>query len=119
MCSPSCFQFVAYLPPFLPTASIRPPAAAGVFTQPNAVQYVLTAFDEAIARGDIPSDSVTQELLEGYLSGFGRKFYGVEDNSERIIVRRDGAVIPQSVKGEGVEVVPFRRGTKTWSVEWV
>lgn len=94
--------------------------AAGVFTQPYAVPYVLTALEEAIERGDIDEKAVTQELLEGFLGGFGRKFYGVDDGkTERIVVEKKGEIVADSIKGEGIEVVPFRKGKNTWSVRWL
>lgn len=93
--------------------------AAGVFTQPYAVPYVLTALEEAVARGDVEDGQVTQELLAGFLSGFGRRFYGVEGPEERIVVEKRGEVVAESFKGDGLEVVPFRKGRDTWSVRWV
>lgn len=93
--------------------------AAGVFTQPYAVAYVLDALEEAVARGDVEDGQVTQELLEGFLGGFGRKFYGVETSAEKIVVEKKGEVVVESINGEGVEVVPFRKGKNTWSVSWV
>lgn len=93
--------------------------AAGVFTQPYAVAYVLTALEEAVARGDIEEAQVTQELLEGFLGGFGRRFYGVEEPKERIVAEKKDEVVVESIKGEGIEVVPFRKGKPTWSVRWV
>lgn len=93
--------------------------AAGVFTQPYAVPYVLAALEEAVARGDVGADQVTQELLEGFLGGFGRRFYGVAPTDERIVVEKKGEVVAESVKGDGLEVVPFRKGKETWSVRWV
>jgi len=55
----------------------------------------------------------------GFLGGHGRKFYGIADSSnDRIVLRKGGAVIQESFKGDGVEVVPFRRGQSTWSIEW-
>lgn len=80
---------------------------------------MLDALEEAIERGVITSDEVTEEILLDFLGGHGRRFYGIEDGSkERIVLRRGGAVVQQSVKGEGVEVVSFRRGKSTWSLEW-
>lgn len=97
--------------------------AAGVFTQPYAVPYVLAALEEAVARGDVAAGQVTQELLEGFLGGFGRRFYGVEaatKEEERIVVEKRGEVVAESVRGDGgLEVVPFRKGKETWSVRWV
>lgn len=94
--------------------------AAGVFTQPYAVAYVFTALEEAIARGDVKEEQVTQELFEGFLGGFGRKFYGVEASTERIVVEKKSEVVVDSINGDGgIEVVPFRKGRDTWSVNWV
>ena len=71
-------------------------------------------------RGDIKDEDVTQELLEGFLGGFGRKFYGVEDGSgQKIVLKKGDEVVMESVKGEGVQVVPFRSGLPSWSCEWL
>lgn len=93
-------------------------AAAGVFTQPFACQYVLSSLEEAIERGDIKDEQVTEELLRGFLSEWGRDFYGVEKAAKNILVKKGNATIPESIKDAGVEVVPFRKGETTWSVEW-
>ena len=93
--------------------------AAGVFTQPYCVPYVFTALEEAVERGDINEENITQELLEGFLGGFGRKFYGIESSEERIRVSKGDEIIVDSFKGEGLEVVPFRKGKTTWSVHWL
>lgn len=93
--------------------------SAGVFTQPFCTQLVFNAFEEAIIRKIITEDEVTEEILVGFLGGWGRRFYGITDSSnEKIIVRKRNQVIQESFKGDGVEVVPFRRGQSTWSVEW-
>jgi dihydroorotase len=92
--------------------------AAGVFTQPYAVGYVLSALEHGIARGDIQESEVTQEVLEGFLGGWGRKFYSVLESEKRIVVNRNGATVVDRIRGAGVEVVPFRRGEKMWSIEW-
>ncbi|EAQ85775.1 hypothetical protein CHGG_07028 [Chaetomium globosum CBS 148.51] len=93
--------------------------AAGVFTQPYALGYVLTALEEAIARGDIPADSVTEDALKGFLSEYGRQFYGVAPATRQIRLTRDGARVEESLRGDGVEIVPFRAGELTWGVEWL
>ncbi|KAF7519713.1 hypothetical protein G7054_g13000 [Neopestalotiopsis clavispora] len=93
-------------------------AAAGVFTQPYAVQYVMSALEEAVERGDIKDEQVTDEFLAGFLGEWGRKFYGIEQSSKKIVVKKGEEVITSSIKGSGVEVVPFRSGEATWSVEW-
>ncbi|KAI0019299.1 hypothetical protein F4780DRAFT_771277 [Xylariomycetidae sp. FL0641] len=93
--------------------------AAGVFTQPYATQLVLTALEEAVDRGDVHKDDITPALLQGFMCDYGRKFYGVPNpKDERIVLKKGNEVIVDSVKGDGLEVVPFRRGQTTWSVEW-
>ena len=93
--------------------------SAGVFTQPYVTQLVLSAFEQAIERKVISEPDVTAEILEGFLGGHGRRFYGIADSSkEKIVLRKRSEVIQESFVGDGVEVVPFRRGQSTWSIEW-
>lgn len=94
--------------------------AAGVFTQPYAVGYVLDALAKAVERGVVSEEEVTQEVLEGFFSGWGRAFYGVKDNGKRIVVKKGKENVVDVLKTEGIDVavVPFRRGEATWSVEW-
>lgn len=95
--------------------------AAGVFTQPNAVGLVLDALEKGIERGVIGEGDVTEEVLKGFLGAWGRKFYGIVDaRNEKIVLQKDGEEIVSVLKKNGVavEVVPFRRGEKTWSVTW-
>ena len=64
---------------------------------------------------------MTPAAVQGFLSDHGRAFYGVQDaKNERIALRRGGEVIGESIRGPagGTEVVNFRRGKPTWSVEW-
>jgi dihydroorotase len=76
------------------------------------------ALELAIERGVIREEQVTKEILEGFLGGHGRRFYGVDASKERIVVRKGKEVVRESFTGQGFEVVPFRRGQTTWSVEW-
>ncbi|KAF2268525.1 Dihydroorotase [Lojkania enalia] len=95
--------------------------AAGVFTQPNAVGLVLDALEKGVERGVIQEASVTTQVLEGFLGGWGRRFYGIEDGkAEKVVLKKQQGQIADVLKkdGIGVEVVPFRRGEKTWSVTW-
>lgn len=94
--------------------------SAGVFTQPYATQIVIGALEEAITKGVVKEEEVTPELLEGFLGAYGREFYGIgEDKTgEKIVLKKGSEVVMESLKGDGVEVVPFRRGKGTWSVEW-
>ncbi|KAG4027932.1 hypothetical protein MFRU_026g01130 [Monilinia fructicola] len=94
--------------------------AAGVFTQAHAVGHVLTALEQGIEMGVLSSEDVTVEVLEGFLGKRGRAFYGFlgEGEGERIVLRKGDEVVRASFKGDGVEIVPFWRGQKIWSVEW-
>ncbi|CAI9637877.1 unnamed protein product [Alternaria burnsii] len=96
--------------------------AAGVFTQPYALGYVLDALQTGIERGVIKESEVTKEVLEGFFGVWGRKFYQVEEKrGEKVVLRKGGEKVLDVLKKEGggdVEVVPFRKGEMTWSVEW-
>lgn len=100
------------------SAKMGTKAAAGVFTQPYACQYVLTALEEAVARGDIKDEEITEEFLRGFLGEWGRKFYGIEKSASKIVLKKEGGLIAQSIDGAGVSVIPFRQGESTWSLEW-
>jgi dihydroorotase len=93
--------------------------AAGVFTQPYAVGYVLDALETGIKRGVVKEEDVTQEVLDGFFGAWGRNFYQVEEGKgERVLLRKGGEKIVDVLRKDEVEVVPFRRGEQTWSVEW-
>ncbi|KAK4191509.1 putative dihydroorotase [Podospora australis] len=93
--------------------------AAGVFTQPYALGYVLQALEEGITRGDISESAVTQDVLEGFFSTYGRKFYNVAPASQQIKLTRGAATVEESLKSDEAEIVPFRAGEKIWGVEWL
>lgn len=95
--------------------------AAGVFTQPYAVGLVVDALEQAVEKGILSAQDVTEQGLEGFLSSFGRKFYGAMDTKgEKVVLRRQGVKIQDLLtsKDGKVEVVPFRRGQTTWAAEW-
>ncbi|OAL44973.1 Dihydroorotase [Pyrenochaeta sp. DS3sAY3a] len=95
--------------------------AAGVFTQPYALGYVLDALEVGVQRGVIGEEEVSQGVLEGFFGKWGRAFYQVgEGSGERVVLRKGGEEVVELLRREGlgVEVVPFRHGEKTWSVEW-
>jgi dihydroorotase len=95
--------------------------AAGVFTQPYALGYVLDALETGVKRGVVKESEITKEVLEGFFGGGGRKFYQVEDQrNERVVLRKGGEKVVDLLEKEGVSVsvVPFRKGEETWSVEW-
>jgi dihydroorotase len=95
--------------------------AAGVFTQPHAVGFVVDALQMGIEKGVLTEDDVTQEKLRDFLSEFGRTFYQLDDGKEETIVLRKPAESVKDILGTAdgaIEVVPFRRGKLTWGVEW-
>ena len=95
--------------------------AAGVFTQPYAVGLVVDALEEGVDVGVLKAEDITKEKLQGFLSDYGRKFYGVgDDRNEKIVLRKSSVTIEKSHSNNdgSVEVVPFRRGKLTWGVEW-
>ena len=95
--------------------------AAGVFTQPYAVGLVFSAFEQAIENGVLIESDVTREKLQGFLGGYGRAFYRVPDSKgEKVTVKKDAVQISSSLQSKdgSIEVIPFRRGKPTWSVEW-
>ncbi len=53
--------------------------AAGIYTQKYCTQYVIDALQIAVKEGIVREDRVTQEMLEGFLSEFGRTFYRVDE----------------------------------------
>jgi dihydroorotase len=96
-------------------------APAGVFTQPCVTQLVLLALEEAVERGVITDDDITQEKLEGFLSVNGRRFYKLPERASRkIVLERKGEKIAESVKSESgsVEVGISRAGTEVFSLAW-
>ncbi|KAL8387415.1 hypothetical protein RB595_009917 [Gaeumannomyces hyphopodioides] len=100
------------------------PVPAGVFTQPFATQLVLLALEDAVERGVISDDEVTQEALELFLSRAGRRFYQLPEPKAgaKIVLERKGATIPASIKsgdGSGLEVGLSKAGASVFSLRWV
>ena len=79
------------------------PCAAGVYTSPILVPLVATLLESFGAL----------DKLEGFVSGNGRKFYGLPAKEGEVLrLRRvEGKRVPTVLRGEGlVEVVPFWAG---------
>lgn len=92
--------------------------AAGVFSQPYAVQYVATAFDRA---GKL-------DRLHDFVAVFGRRFYKTVEKGwetedtllkNRILLTKEPGVevVAEFGHGPGV-VVPFMAGERLWGLEW-
>lgn len=96
--------------------------AAGVFTQPHAVGYVIDALQMGVDSGVIRADDVTQDKLANFLSEYGRAFYRKPDpRKERIVLRRPVTTVEKlfTTKDGSIEVVPFRCGKPTWDIQWL
>ncbi|KAI9799672.1 MAG: hypothetical protein M1825_004407 [Sarcosagium campestre] len=93
--------------------------AAGVFTQPYTTQLVFDALEEACKSGVLNAEDITRDVLEGFMSGFGRKFYGLEDEmEEQIILSKADEEISRILENGATNVVPFRKGQRTWTLSW-
>jgi dihydroorotase len=95
--------------------------AAGVFTQPHAVGFVIDALQMGVEKEVLTEDDVTQEKLKNFLSDFGRSFYQLSDSKkETIVLRKPTESVEEILRtpDSAIEVVPFRRGKLTWGVEW-
>lgn len=92
---------------------------------------VLDALEIGTEYGWITKEQTTQEVIEGFLSNYGREFYRIPASSSRSVdsdslktrirLERKGQAIPRSITSSDgkIEVVPFRRGEKTWSLCWI
>lgn len=93
-------------------------------TQPFATQLVILALEEAIQRGDIAEEDVTQEGLERFLGKNGRQFYKLdyEDGAagQSIVLERKGERVPRSVRSKDgeMEVGMSRGGDEVMSLRW-
>ncbi len=100
--------------------------AAGVFTQPYGTQLVLEAVERAVERGVIGKEEVRNEVLEGFLGSFGRRFYGLAEAKRKIKIvgGKERVVDTLGIRNQEKEqiedvVVPFRRGERIYSLEWL
>ncbi|KAI1308162.1 Dihydroorotase [Xylaria venustula] len=115
------FFFGSDSAPHLLSTKQGKPVPAGVFTQPYATQLVLLALEEATEKGIIDEKNVTQENIEGFLSLNGRRFYKLPEPSPagpRIIVKRTGEMIPESIRSADgkLEVGISRTGAAVYSM---
>ncbi|MCJ1404728.1 hypothetical protein MMC11_007954 [Xylographa trunciseda] len=95
--------------------------AAGVFSQPHATQYVLDAFEIAVEKGFLEAAQLKKINVADFLGQFGRDFYREPRSKQRIRLSRDKTErLTSIVSNDGdIEVVVFRRGELTRSLEWL
>ena len=69
------------------------------------------------------SKDISREVIEGFLSHFGRTFYNIAQPTtfkHSIRLERKGERIPKSIKflDRAIEVVPFRRDEEVMTLTW-
>ena len=90
-----------------------------MFTQPYTTQVVIDSLEQACENGVLNEDDITPEIVEGFMSKFGRAFYGLEEEKKEFItLEKKGEKIADILTSDKLDVVPFRRGQTSWSVSW-
>lgn len=85
---------------------------------------MIGAIEEGVKRGWLQEDEVTEEVLEGFLSRYGRRFYKLEKHKtteqQKIVLEKKGEKIPKCIGSEdgSILVVPFKSREDTWSLRW-
>lgn len=88
-------------------------AAAGVFTQPYAIQYIAEIFDKA---GKL-------DKIKGFVTDFGRQFYQAPEEQDvgkkSVTLVKSETLVAESLGSESNTVIPFLAGKPLkWAVEW-
>ena len=73
---------------------------AGIFSGPAAVELYAEAFDSVGAL----------DKLEGFVSVFGQRYYGLDPHPHRITLRREDWTAPSTFHFGDAEVRPLRAG---------
>ncbi len=80
---------------------------AGVFNAPYAMESYAQTFEEENAL----------HKLEGFASQFGPQFYGLEPNTQKIVLERANTVVPAMLDIMDTQIVPFHAGeTLGWKL---
>ena len=88
-------------------------------------QLVILALEEAIGRGVLEADEVTQDQLEQFLGRSGRRFYKLPDpateGQPKIVLERKGETIPTSIKSADgtLEVGLSKSMAPVFSLSWL
>lgn len=86
---------------------------------------MILALEEAIERGLLKEDEVTQDRLEQFLSRSGRHFYKLPDpateGQPKIVLERKGETIPASIKSadSALEIGLSRSMAPILSLSWL
>lgn len=85
---------------------------------------MLLAVEDAIECGTLDPEQVTRDVLGGFLSRFGRRFYRLPEagpeSTGGIVLERSGEKIPPSIKNAdgSLEVGLSRAGDEVFSLRW-
>ena len=86
---------------------------------------MILALEEAIGRGVLEVDEVTQDQLEQFLGRSGRRFYKLPDpateGKPKIVLERKGETIPTSIKSADgtLEVGLSKSMAPVFSLSWL
>ena len=86
---------------------------------------MILALEEAIERGLLEEDEVTQDRLEQFLSRSGRRFYKLPDPTTegrpKILLERKGETVPTSLKSADgtLEIGLSRSLASVFSLSWL
>jgi len=80
---------------------------AGMYTAHAAIELYAEAFEEAGAL----------DKLENFASVYGSDFYGLPRNTDKIILRKESWLVPETIPFADDELVPLRAGqTVSWKL---
>lgn len=82
---------------------------------------MLDAIEEGCSTGVLDENVVTTKIIDAFLGGHGRSFYGLDAEKRELIElhKADEQIVDVLRIGNNeAEVVPFRKGRKTWSLSW-
>ncbi|WP_120078048.1 dihydroorotase [Aurantiacibacter odishensis] len=75
---------------------------AGIFNAPFALESYLSVFE----------DEGAIDHFEGFASENGPRFYGLPMNEDRVTLERAQTEVPEAIKADGTQLVPFHAGEK-------
>jgi len=102
--------------PHIFSAKTSGKTAAGIFTQPYVTQLVLQAW--IALHGSLDGS----ETLEGFLSRFGREFYGLRPSETTVTYSLASTYnieqLLEGPPGSGISIAPFQPGMAVMVCEW-
>ena len=81
---------------------------------------MLDVLEQACKNGVLKQDGITPGVLEGFMSIFGRAFYGIEEEEKDfIILNKANERTVDVLQTKDASVVPFRKGQKRCGLYWI